>query len=234
MSDYMPPFTPQPPGAPGSFTGIPEAGGAVQEIIPWEERATRGWIDALVENVKLCLFEPADFFRRMPRAGDLGSPVLYILILGWIGGGVTQVWQYLFGQWFGSFLGQPPPALGFTIGMIVGFPFGIVIGLFIGAGILHLGLMIVGGAKSGFESTLRVMAYSTGSAGIFQVVPILGPLVGGIWGMVIEIMGLAKVNNITYLRATVAVFLPILACCACIGAGAAIMIPMIMKAINAT
>ena len=78
------------------------------------------------------------------------------------------------------------------------------------------------------------MAYSTGSTGIFQVVPVLGALVGGIWGLVIEIMGRAKVNNITYLRAAVAVFLPILACCTCVGVGAAIMIPIIIKAISAT
>ena len=234
MSDHMPPIPPQQPGGPGTFTGIPEAGGVVQESIPWEERTSRGWIDALVENIKLILFEPAEFYRRMPRAGDLGSPVLYILILGWIGGGITQIWQYLFGHWFGSFLNQPPPSLSFTFGMLVVMPAAMVAGLFIGAGILHVGLMIVGGAKSGFESTLRVMAYSTGSTSIFQVVPIIGSIVGGIWGLVIEIMGLAKVNNITYLRAAVAVFLPLLVCCSCVGVGAAIMIPMIMKAINAT
>ena len=93
----MPPIPPQQPGGPGTFTGVPETGSVVQESIPWEERASRGWIDALVENIKLILFDPAEFYRRMPRAGDLGSPVLYILILGWIGGAVTQVWQYLFG-----------------------------------------------------------------------------------------------------------------------------------------
>ena len=107
-----------------------------------------------------------------------------------------------------------------------------VAGLFIGAGILHVGLMIVGGARSGFESTLRVIAYSTGSTSIFQVVPVIGSIVGGIWGLVIEIMGLAKVNNITYFRAAVAVFLPLLVCCSCIGIVAAIMIPMILKTMN--
>ena len=187
MSDYIPPIAPQQPGSAGSFIGMPPGGAAgVRETIPWEERDTRGWLDALVENVKLCLFQPSEFFRRMPREGEMNSPLLYIVILGWIGGAAGQLWQFLFGQWIGPFLNQPPQSLNMTIGLIVVMPLLAVVGLFISSGILHLGLMLVGGAKSGFESTLRVMAYAGGSVNIFQVVPILGALVAGVWGLVLE------------------------------------------------
>ncbi len=248
MSGDLPPN--QPPGG-GSSSGMPPGGGGEPpkmppgwappeaqtgqksdqaKTTPWEERGTRGWFDALVETIKSSLFSPGEFFGKMPTSGDMGSPILYIVVLGWIGGAIGQIWQYLLGRSMGSILHNINPqipvggstGLGMVIGMIVVLPILILIGLFIGAAIFHVCLMIVGGAKTGFESTVRVLAYSGGSTSLFQIVPLIGPLVGGIWGLVLYIIGFSRANEISGGKAALAVFLPIIVCCAC-GIGFAVM-----------
>jgi hypothetical protein len=54
--------------------------------------------------------------------------------------------------------------------------------LFIGSAIVHLCLMIVGGANQSFETTFRVLAFSQGSTGPLQMIPICGGLISGVWG----------------------------------------------------
>ena len=61
--------------------------------------------------------------------------------------------------------------------MIILLPLFIVIGLFIGSAIVHLCLMIVGGANQSFETTFRVLAFSHGSAGPLQIIPLCGGLI---------------------------------------------------------
>ena len=56
------------------------------------------------------------------------------------------------------------------------------IGLFIGAAIVHLCLMIVGGANKTFEATFRVLAFSQGSTGPLQMIPVCGGLIAGVGG----------------------------------------------------
>src|SRR5205814_4280277 len=94
-------------------------------------------------------------------------------------------------------------------------PLFIVIGLFIGSGIVHLCLMIVGGAKQPFETTFRVLAFSHGSAGPLQIVPLCGGLISGVWALVCTCIGVARAHETDTGRAVLAVFLPLIVCCGC-------------------
>jgi len=233
MSGDIPPNNP--PGWAPPETGTQQKA-AGTKTTPWDERSARGWFDALVETVKSSLFSPSEFFEKMPTSGDMASPILYVVVLGWIGGAIGQVWQYILGKGLGSMLHNINPAipvggstgLAAVIGTIVLLPIFILIGLFIGAAIFHVCLMIVGGAKSGFESTVRVLAYSGGSTSLLQVVPMIGPLVGGVWAIVLYVIGFSRVNEISGGKAALAVFLPIIACCAC-GIVFAIVMPGLMQ-----
>jgi hypothetical protein len=75
-------------------------------------------------------------------------------------------------------------------------PLIILAALYVNAAIIHLGLIMVGGAKRGFTATLRVIGYSEAAA-IFYLVPFLGMAVGGIWGLVIIIGGLSGAHGIS-------------------------------------
>jgi hypothetical protein len=108
-------------------------------------------------------------------------------------------------------------AAGFTaawaIGMIIVAPIFIVIGVFIGAAILHLMLMIVGGANSGFEATVRVVCYAQ-TAQLAGIIPFCGGLISLVWAIILYVIGLARAHRTTQGKAVLAVLLPVVLCCA--------------------
>ena len=101
------------------------------------------------------------------------------------------------------------------------FPFLIIIGLFTASGILHVFLLMVNGAKKGYEATFRVVAYSY-SAYIFLVLPFCGQLISAVWIVVLYIIGLREAHEISGGKAAFAVFLPAIICCGLIMIAAAL------------
>ena len=96
---------------------------------------------------------------------------------------------------------------------IIFAPVFIALCLFIGAAILHLCLMLVGGANRSFETTFRVVCFAVGSANPLAIVPFCGGVIACIWNIVVECIGLARAHQTTTGRAVLAVFLPLLVCC---------------------
>jgi hypothetical protein len=214
MSDELPP-------------PLPPTGTQGEQGTPWERREQLGLVPALVETTGQVLLHPADFFRRMPIAGGLGAPVVYALIVGYLGIFVQALYQAVLNIGLGSALrgfgarsplGSLGPALqggaGLLLQMVLG-PVFVLVGLFVGAGIYHLILMVIGQAKEGFEATLRVVAYGH-AASVLMVLPFCGGLVAVVWWVVIGIVGLSEAHRIGRGSAAVAVLAPIvLACCCC-------------------
>jgi hypothetical protein len=191
----------------------------------WERRAELGIFKAGLETLKGVLLDPAATFSTMKREGGLGGPLLYVVLFGSLGSIVGLGYNLVFNVGSQSFIppemrqqsGNMPFAAGMTVGLFmvlaVIMPALIAIGMFIGAAILHLSLMICGGAKQPFETTFRTYCYAQGSATVLQVVPICGALVGGIWGLVCACIGLSKTHEIGIGRAVLAVLLPAIICC---------------------
>lgn len=203
-----------------------------QKTAPWEEREDLGFFKAIFLTIKEVLFSPTKFFSEMKTTGGISEPLLYAVIVGtvcgWMG---LLLWQIPFQGL--SFLISPDKegaiiSLGVMIGISIFTPLFIVIGLFITAGILHLCLVLVGGNKKGFEATFRVTAYSA-SANVGVIIPLCGGIIAGVWGLVIEIIGLREAHQTTTLKAILAVFLPVVAGCLCAGIflGFAFLIPFI-------
>jgi hypothetical protein len=208
----------------------PPAGAAAGPGIPWDQRGRIGFFAALVETTRQVLTEPAAFFRAMPMAGGLGSPLLYAVVIGWIGLVAAAFYQAIFRSVVGSSwaaFGQDRPEITALLGWVEGWAgfvaqvvFGgifVVIGLFIAAGILHLMLMLLGGARRDFEATFRVVSFSQATSILF-LVPFCGQLVGGVWCLVLYVLGLAEAHRIGHGKAAVAVLLPIALCCCCCAA----------------
>jgi hypothetical protein len=156
----------------------------------------------------------------MPTAGGIGSPLLYAIVVGWIGIAIAVVWNMLFqGMWI-PFMGAGEEAAvmaGFTaawaVGMIIVAPILVIVGVFIGAAILHLMLMIVGGANNGFEATVRVVCYAQ-TAQLAGIVPFCGGLISLVWAIILYVLGLAAAHRTTQGKAVLAVVLPVVLCCA--------------------
>jgi hypothetical protein len=197
--------------------------------VPWEDSGV-GVLAGLVETTKRVLLEPTDFFRRMPVTGGIGRPFTYALVLGYLGVAVAAVYNAIMhavlGTTFATFTQRPELAryagmleggFGLAVSLILG-PVLVAVGLFIGAGITHLCLLLVGGAQRGFEATFRVIAYIQAAA-VFSVLPFCGGLIGGVYRIVLAILGLAEAHRISKGTAALAVLLPLLLLCCCCAGG---------------
>jgi hypothetical protein len=155
----------------------------------------------------------------MRPTGGFGSPLFYYVILGTIGGVAGILYQAVFNSYQQAATpDQQAVSAAMTSSLIVGatimiLPVFLAVGAYIGAGILHLSLMILGGAKRPFEATFRVCCFAGGSTAVLQLLPVCGGLAASVWNFVLIILGISKVHDISKGRAVVAVLLPTVVCC---------------------
>lgn len=226
---------PPPAAAPPQQAG---AASAVAQIpvprsgLPWDERQTKGLFNAFVETLQMVLTKPSAAFTAMKREGGLGGPLLYAIIGGTFGVVFAVVYNFvlrsftLFGERHGAFA-HLVSGLGLILLLILA-PVLVVIGTFISSAILHICLMIAGGAKQTFETTFRVICFAEGSANPFLVIPFCGGLIAGIWKIVLYCIGLARAHETDTGRAVIAVLLPLVVCC-----GGVLLIAMMFGALGA-
>jgi hypothetical protein len=206
-----------PPPAGGTSTitasATPVPGGG----LPWDDRHDRGVFNAFIETLQMVLGRPSIAFTAMKREGGLAEPLLYALIGGSFGLIVYFIYSFAFRS-LGIFAQRNPLAhlIGGSIAsvlLLILTPLLIAIGVFINAAILHLCLMIVGGAKQSFETTFRVVCFSGGSVYPLMIIPLCGGIIAGVWGIVLRCIGLARAHETDTGRAVLAVFLPLIVCC---------------------
>ena len=198
---------------------------------PWEDRATLGVLKTAWETIKIVLTQPSQVFATMKRDGGLGSPLLFMVVVG--GGGLALNYLYgallqgvmlsFIGAAASSNSGAPNPftqlglTAGFTAGMsivlIVMAPVIAVVMAFIWAGLAHLGLMIFKGANHPFEVTMRTVCYALGSGWALYAIPFCGGYVGGIWAIVVLCIGLPKTQDTTTGKGVAAALTPLMLCC---------------------
>ena len=94
----------------------------------------------------------------------------------------------------------------FIMGLI-----GIIPGLFINAGVLHLGLLILGANKRSYIETFKVVCFSKG-ASVLTIVPVFG-IILGMYNVVVEIIGLRERHETTTGKAILAWLIIPLICC---------------------
>jgi hypothetical protein len=198
---------------------------------PWEDRGRIGFVAALVETTQKVLTKPSEFFASMPVVGGIGSPLLYGILVGTVGLVVAalyrEVFQAVVGSTFAGLGGSgelrrimPVMMGGFSVVLQVVFsPVIVTLGLFIVTVIVHVFLLMLGGARQGFEATFRVICYSEAAA-VINIIPLCGGVLSGVYYMILAIIGLAAAHGIGKGTAAAAVLLPLVVlCCCCAGAG---------------
>jgi hypothetical protein len=103
--------------------------------------------------------------------------------------------------------------LAFLIIYAVLSPLLVAFGLFLGSAVLHLCLMLVGGANRSFETTFRVACFTGGSANLFSMIPMCGGFIALIYSIVLYCIGLSRAHPTTTGKALLAIFLPLIVCC---------------------
>lgn len=186
---------------------------------PWEDPSTRWTVKGLVLSLKNSLFAPADFFRIMNVTGGITDPMLYALITGMVSWMIYYFWQIVLHDQLSSYIplrGASDFDVFHKTGIVAAAvltPFILIASLFIWSGILHLLLMMVRGAKNGFEATFRVVSYSIG-AYVFLMIPFCGAIISALWTIVLAIIGLKEAHGTTGGKALFAVLFPLIMCCA--------------------
>jgi hypothetical protein len=155
-------------------------------------------IQSFTSTVQRVVLQTADFYRGILRRGDFLNPLIFAIIcyeVSAILGGLIAV---AFGnRGFGGFIGN-----------IILAPIGTAIGLFIGAGILHLLVMvIVGSRNSGYEATFRVGAYAAVTS-LVSWIPFIG-WIASLYGIYLAIVGIREVHTTTTGKAALVVLIPV-------------------------
>lgn len=196
---------------------------AERKYVAWEDKGNIGFFQGLWETWKDSVFSPDSFFSRLPYKGGIGSPLLYALIVSWVGIAIEQVWSLLFSGMMFNLMSDFAPyedfmwATGFQTGfsfMYIVFlaPVLILMSLFVVSGIYHLIMLVFGWTKRDFEATFRAIAYAHGPI-LFYAIPMCGGLIGIIWTIVLFIFGLKHMQKTSGGKAALTVFLPLILCC---------------------
>lgn len=199
----------------------PAAGADERPGLPWESELEGRSPGAGVRTVGLVLTRPGEAFRAMRIDGGLADPILFLLLFGTIGSAFGLLWQTFMRSWVASLAGPElvDLAIADTTGLVslVMLPLFVLLFASIAAGLYHLFLLLFGGAPRGFDVTLRVVCYTSGSSYVLLILPLCGGILATLWSLPVAIAGLREAHGVPGGRAAAAVLVPLLlafCCCA--------------------
>lgn len=200
---------PEPERAPEPAPAEPQA----MEEFPWPPREGESVLSAFFQTWRQSTFEPARFFRAMPVPAPVLPTLAYFLVISVAASGIYLFWQsiwYLIVSGLGLELSgaEDVPSFWWNVVFFLVSPVFALIALLFAAGVNHLFLLMFGGAKRGFTTTMRVLAYTAGPS-LFVIIPVLGGAIASIWGIVLAIIGLREAHRTDSWRTTLAVLLPV-------------------------
>ncbi len=186
--------------------------GAGRGPSPWEMRSELGTGRAIVQTMRAVLFSPTSFFRGLETGGGIKEPLAFGLLTGSLGTMLEVFWQFLIKGGSLAAVGQGlfgPLSMSviFVIAMVL-CPLFVAIAMFVASAIVHVLLLIVRGGRNGFGATFSVVAYSQ-AAQVWSFIPFIGGFIGGIWLIVVQIIGLREIHEISYLRVILALLIPL-------------------------
>ena len=187
--------------------------------LAWERRLELGPGAAVLGTIREVVFSPAAAFRVMQREGGWAEPLSFAVLIGSVALWVAQAWDMLTRTMLMRIAGTGAQEVAAANLAEVWFalfaPVLVVAATFFGAAIVHVLLLMLGGAPQPYETTFRVVCYSW-SVGVFNVIPICGVFVGSVWRIVVQIIGLREAQEVPTGRAAAAVLIPVLLACFCV------------------
>lgn len=180
-----------------------DSGPDMEIPVPFEQLQEYGFFPGLFETIKRAMFSPRLFFAVMPLAGFARPLIFFILISElqlaaetfWLQAGLNPLTLPL----PGFFSGNPTTPEKIDFMAFIYYPLILTPLLFIGSGLNHVFLALVGAANRGYEATFRALAYS-GAPAALSLVPVVGSLAGWFWSIVITVIAFKYVHRTTYSR----------------------------------
>ncbi|MGM5487654.1 MAG: YIP1 family protein [Nanobdellota archaeon] len=174
----------------------------------------------LITKFKRVLTEPTSFFAAVKGEQGFGNPFLFFLVVMGIYYAADLLATTISQVMIATLTSSVPETLIVIVAGIFGAILGFAIGLgmvFVGAGILHLFLMLVGG-KGDYLQTFKLITYSSAPMALLAIftlliiIPFLGPIIFGlialaatIFQLILEVKGAMVLHEISMGKAAVAV-----------------------------
>ncbi len=196
--------------------------------IPWEDK-NLSIFEKFWKTFTESVFNPTEFFKKMPPKGDIFMPLLYAVIWVVIAQLIGFFYFKIFGSSFIEYIKHFMEMQGIPmdeafnmdaiylqgVAQLFMIPFLYMLMLFVIAGILHVLLLIFGAGKQGYIATFRTIAYSQGSA-VFNIIPLMGSMIATIWGIVLQVIGFKEAHRTTYGKVVLAIIvIPFVLCVFC-------------------
>jgi len=188
----------------------------------------KGFLTNPVETLKKSRDEPVEFTLKYYTLIVLFNAVLTALIALILGGhGTLNAMHQLMAQfgWALPLIG----AIGAVLTVIVITILAMVF-LFIFGGWLHIWVYLAGGRKS-YMQTVKALAYGSTPAMVIGWIPFVGPFIGGIWTLVLDVLSVREMHQISTEKAVGAVALAVLIPIIILMLMAAALLPAMMSSI---
>lgn len=177
----------------------PFGGGQERPLVdvPFERLDQYGFFPGLIQTVRRAMFSPQLFFGAMPLRG-LGRPLIFAVLVSQMAAFFQILWERV------GILGQPPAGMDASLGLslavtVVLTPILVTILLFLESALFHFCLILFKVSGRGFEGTFRVMAYACAPL-FLSFVPVIGPVVGSVWGLAVNFIGIKHMHGTSMTR----------------------------------
>ena len=184
----------------------------------WEDEK-EAFPQNFIDTWRRSMLEPTLFFRGVTNKEQVGRAVLYFVVIIVVTALFNLCWELLLpvseasnavkGIWiFGrkatevfAQAGRIPAAavLNFFLA-----PFAATVGLLLWTALLHLPLRMFHKERQSLKTTLRIVSYAAGPS-VLAVVPIIGSTVGGVWSLVLTVIGIREAHSMSTRKALLCV-----------------------------
>jgi hypothetical protein len=154
-------------------------------------------LDIVIMKVKSVLTDPKGFFQKLKKEKGVGDAFIFLALLsviGLVGGIIVNILlppPTIEGL---EELATPLSAGAIVLASVIGYFLGLALS-FVGAGILHIWIMIWGG-KAPYTKTYQLAVYSGTPSMLFGWIPFIG-MFAGIYALILLILGTPKTHNIS-------------------------------------
>ena len=185
--------------------------------LPWEQPGSKS-LGRYAQTARLIAFSPATAFSQMKQRGRVGEAMLYSALGQFIGVVGLEFWHLTFVLIVGLLLKLDVAVLQnylATIGLLalanifLGVPLMATLGNLIGGAILHFCLILCGGSRQPFSTSIRISCYCQSSISWLMWIP-GGLLLVGVWSIGLQIYAVHQAHEVPMGRAVLAVLLPMI------------------------
>lgn len=189
---------------------------------PWPPREDESVVEAFANTWVEVMFRPTRFYRAMPEKASIKPALLYAMILQVLSYALLMFWSNVLSgssnvaDMTPQELAQHPflmvgNMMHVSFAMFLLSPLITVVSLLFSACLIQVILFMLVKERGPLERTFRMVCFSKSPA-VFSLIPFAGPFVGGIWALVLQIIGIREVHRTTTGRAAATRLLP----CGCL------------------